>query len=134
MLVVDPERVNQMDSIVERDDTRIGDITEVKELYNRLDLKLNGTKQHLKNLYDTTVTHMNVYNAKVDSIKKAIPDSHVEVDDLNGGGDHLQVNVVSSAFAGLTLVQQHQLVYKALQSELQTEAIHALSLTTSTPN
>ena len=46
MVVVDPDRVEKMDEIVVRDDTRVGDITEVKELYNRLDLKLNGTKQH----------------------------------------------------------------------------------------
>ena len=51
MVVVDPDRVEKMDEIVVRDDTRVGDITEVKELYNRLDLKLNGTKQHLKNLF-----------------------------------------------------------------------------------
>tara|TARA_Y100000588_G_C14029684_1_gene828069 strand:- start:162 stop:668 length:507 start_codon:yes stop_codon:yes gene_type:complete len=82
MLVVDPERVNQMDNIVERDDTRIGDITEVKELYNRLDLKLNGTKQHLKNLYDTTVTHMNVYNAKVDSINNTFSKLDLKLDQL----------------------------------------------------
>ena len=50
MVVIDPERVNQMENIVERDDDRIGDITKVTELYDRLDLKLNGTKQHLKKL------------------------------------------------------------------------------------
>ena len=58
----------------------------------------------------------------------------VEVIDLTGGGDHLQVTVVSSAFAGLSRVKQHQLVYGALRSELASEAIHALALQTSTPN
>jgi len=56
------------------------------------------------------------------------------VEDLTGGGDHLQVTVVSSAFAGLSRVKQHQLVYGALRSELASEAIHALALQTSTPN
>ena len=55
------------------------------------------------------------------------------MEDLSGSGDHLQVNVISSAFAGLPLVRQHQLVYGALKDELATEAIHALALNTSTP-
>ncbi len=67
-------------------------------------------------------------------IRRALPDAHVTVEDLSGGGDHLQVNVVSKAFAGLSLIHQHQLVYGALQNELATEAIHALALKTSTPD
>ena len=67
------------------------------------------------------------------SIKKVLPDAQVKIEDLNGGGDHLHVDVVSSAFAGLSRVQQHQMIYKALQQELASEAIHALALKTSTP-
>ena len=67
------------------------------------------------------------------SIKKILPDAQVKVEDINGGGDHLQVNVVSSAFSGLSKVQQHQIIYKALHKELASEAIHALALKTSTP-
>ena len=66
-------------------------------------------------------------------IKQSLPDAQIDVKDL-GGGDHLEVNVVSAKFNGLTLVQQHQLVYGALKNELKTEAIHALALTTSTPH
>ena len=68
------------------------------------------------------------------AIHQALPDASVEVEDLTGGGDHLQVSVVSGAFAGLSRVKQHQLVYGALRSELASEAIHALALQTSTPN
>ena len=68
------------------------------------------------------------------AIKRAIPDSKVTVEDLSGGGDHLQVDVVSPAFAGLSLIRQHQMVYGALKEELATEAIHALALNTSTPH
>ena len=68
------------------------------------------------------------------AISQALPDARVEVEDLTGGGDHLQVTEVSSAFAGLSRVKQHQLVYGALRSELASEAIHALALQTSTPN
>ena len=66
-------------------------------------------------------------------IKQSIPDAQIDVKDL-GGGDHLEVNVVSAKFNGLNLVQQHQLVYGALKNELKTETIHALALTTSTPH
>lgn len=67
------------------------------------------------------------------AITQAMPDASVEVEDLTGGGDHLQVTVISSAFSGLTRVKQHQLVYGALRQELASEAIHALALQTSTP-
>ena len=67
------------------------------------------------------------------AIQNAIPDAHVTVEDLTGGGDHLQVSVVSAAFEGLSRIRQHQLVYGALQQELASEAIHALALTTAVP-
>ena len=66
-------------------------------------------------------------------IRQKLPDAQIEVNDL-GGGDHLELNVVSEKFSGLSLVQQHQLVYGALKNELKTETIHALALNTSTPN
>jgi stress-induced morphogen len=68
------------------------------------------------------------------AICRALPDAAVEVEDLTGGGDHLQVTVVSGAFAGLNRVKQHQMVYGALRSELASEAIHALALQTSVPS
>ena len=67
------------------------------------------------------------------AIQHALPDATVDVEDLTGGGDHLQVKVVSTAFAGRTRVQQHQMVYRALRQELASEAIHALALQTTTP-
>ena len=66
-------------------------------------------------------------------IKAEMPDAQVQVQDLTGGGDHYQVTVVSSQFAGKGLVQQHQLVYGALRQAMSTEAIHALALKTYTP-
>ena len=66
-------------------------------------------------------------------IKQSLPDAPIDVIDM-GGGDHLEVSVVSAKFAGLSLVQQHQLVYGALKNELKTETIHALALKTSTPH
>ena len=72
-------------------------------------------------------------DAVQDAIRRALPDAAVEVEDLTGGGDHLQVRVVSTAFAGLSRVKQHQLVYGALRQELASEAIHALAVHTATP-
>ncbi|MBV9387041.1 MAG: BolA family transcriptional regulator [Chroococcidiopsidaceae cyanobacterium CP_BM_ER_R8_30] len=66
-------------------------------------------------------------------IKTQMPDAQVQVQDLTGGGDHYQVVVVSSQFEGKGLVQQHQLVYGALQQAMSSEAIHALALKTYTP-
>lgn len=66
-------------------------------------------------------------------IKAGLPDAQVQVQDLTGGGDHYQVVVVSSLFEGKGLVQQHQLVYRALQQEMSSEAIHALTMKTYTP-
>ncbi|BAZ66609.1 MAG: BolA family transcriptional regulator [Pelatocladus maniniholoensis HA4357-MV3] len=66
-------------------------------------------------------------------IKAELPDAQVQVQDLTGGGDHYQVTVVSSQFAGKGLVQQHQLIYRALGQAMSSEAIHALALKTYTP-
>lgn len=66
-------------------------------------------------------------------IKAELPDAQVQVQDLTGGGDHLQAIVVSSQFEGKGLVKQHQLVYGALRQAMATEAIHALALKTYTP-
>tara|TARA_Y100001970_G_C13509530_1_gene497622 strand:+ start:208 stop:441 length:234 start_codon:yes stop_codon:yes gene_type:complete len=76
---------------------------------------------------------MNQLNKIKESIEQAIPNSEVSIEDMGGTGDHLQVNVVSSAFENLSLIQQHQLVYGALQREFASETIHALALNTSHP-
>ena len=62
-------------------------------------------------------------------IKQALPDAEVEIDDLRGDGDHYAARVVSRAFAGLTRVKQHQLVYEALDGRMGGE-LHALALQT----
>tara|TARA_B100000242_G_scaffold255113_1_gene198035 strand:+ start:206 stop:436 length:231 start_codon:yes stop_codon:yes gene_type:complete len=72
-------------------------------------------------------------NAVINLITKKLPSSQVSVENIKGN-DHLQVTVIASEFNGLSLVQQHQLVYSALKEELASEAIHALALKTSIPN
>jgi stress-induced morphogen len=61
-------------------------------------------------------------------IAAALPGAVVQVADTTGAGDHFEVAVRAAAFAGKTLVEQHQLVYGALGG-LMAE-IHALSVQT----
>ncbi len=65
-------------------------------------------------------------------IKEALPDAQVQLKDLRGDGDHYQVTVESAAFTGKTRIQQHQMVYAALQGRVG-GVLHALALTTSAP-
>lgn len=65
-------------------------------------------------------------------IKTALPDAEIEIRDLAGDGDHYAATVVSPAFAGKSRVQQHQMVYAALQGNMG-GALHALALQTSAP-
>ncbi|BDA66832.1 BolA family transcriptional regulator [Dulcicalothrix desertica PCC 7102] len=64
-------------------------------------------------------------------IQAALPDAQVNVQSQDG--EHFDVTVVSSQFANKGLVQQHQLVYRAVQQAMSSEAIHALALKTYTP-
>ena len=63
-------------------------------------------------------------------IEKGMPGAEVSVD---GDGRHFEAVIVSDAFAGKTMLQQHRLVYAALGDSFATEAVHALSLRTFTP-
>ena len=65
-------------------------------------------------------------------IKEKIPDAEITLEDLAGDNDHWAATIVSSVFAGKTRVQQHQLVYQALQGRMGGE-LHALALQTSAP-
>jgi stress-induced morphogen len=65
-------------------------------------------------------------------IREALPDARIEIKDLAGDGDHYAATVVSSAFKGKTRVQQHQMVYSALQGRMG-GVLLALALTTSAP-
>ena len=63
------------------------------------------------------------------SLEAGLPCEHVEV---SGDGAHFEAVIVSEAFAGLSRVRQHQLVYGALGDRMR-EEIHALSMQTFTP-
>ena len=65
-------------------------------------------------------------------VKEQINVESISASDMTGGGDHWQLAVVSIEFEGKTLVEQHQMVYKALGPWMHKE-IHALALSTKTP-
>ncbi|MDD9880169.1 MAG: BolA/IbaG family iron-sulfur metabolism protein [Candidatus Marinimicrobia bacterium] len=65
-------------------------------------------------------------------IESGIPDAKVEVVDTTGTKDHFSAVVISDSFDGLNLVEQHQVVYKAVGDHM-TREIHALQLKTYSP-
>lgn len=66
-------------------------------------------------------------------IQEALPGAQVKIADLTGGGDHYQVEVISEAFAGVTPIKRHRMVYAPLKDVLG-GALHAMALTTKTPD
>ncbi|HRJ62260.1 MAG TPA: BolA family transcriptional regulator [Azospirillaceae bacterium] len=65
-------------------------------------------------------------------IKEGLPGAKVMIEDLRGDGDHYAAHVETAAFKGKSRVQQHQMVYAALQGKMGGE-LHALALTTAVP-
>ena len=62
---------------------------------------------------------------------EAFPEaSELDVEDRTGTGDHFQVTVASPRFRGLSLVEQHRLVYDALARPLADGTIHELRIRT----
>jgi len=65
-------------------------------------------------------------------IEQGLPGAEVIV--RGDDGVHFEAIVISDAFVGKTLLQQHRLVYAALGGRMETEEIHALALKTYTPD
>jgi stress-induced morphogen len=64
-------------------------------------------------------------------LRDAFPDAtELSVTDRTGGGDHFHVRVTSARLNGLSLVDQHKLVYQALAEPLADGTIHELRITT----
>lgn len=66
------------------------------------------------------------------TIEENLPGAAVEVTDLTGTGDHIQVKVVSAAFEGKTPIQRHRMIYAMFPADVG-GAIHALSIQAKTP-
>ena len=65
-------------------------------------------------------------------IQTAFPDATITITDLAGDGDHYSAEIISEVFLGKSRIQQHQMVYAALQGKMG-GALHALALKTSAP-
>jgi len=63
-------------------------------------------------------------------IRQGLRCDHVRVQ--GNDGQHFEAVIVSPEFTDKNMVQQHQLVYKALGDRMRSE-IHALSIRTMTP-
>lgn len=66
-------------------------------------------------------------------IKTAIPDAEIVINDLRGDGDHYAAFVKSAEFIGKNRLQQHKMVYDALEGRMGSE-LHALALQTDVPS
>ena len=66
-------------------------------------------------------------------IMSAFPDSTVELKDLAGDSNHYSAKIISKIFNGKSKIEQHKMVYKALQGKMGNE-LHALALTTEEKN
>jgi stress-induced morphogen len=71
----------------------------------------------------------------MDEVKNLIvsnlPESHVEVSDMTGTMDHLEILVVSDEFKGKVKLAQHQIVMDILSESLK-EKVHAVKIKTMT--
>jgi stress-induced morphogen len=78
-----------------------------------------------------TINAMTAVDSLRSLLERAFPDAaELAVLDRTGGGDHFHVTVASPRFAGLSLVDQHRLVYDALATPLADGTIHELRIKT----
>jgi len=78
--------------------------------------------------YDVCVTTTDLLEH---ALRQSFPGAtELAVIDRTGGGDHFQVVVADARFEGLSLVDQHRLVYEALDGPLQDGTIHELRIKT----
>ena len=63
-------------------------------------------------------------------LRDAFPEAEVTVTDRTGGGDHFLVEVTSSRFDGLSLLEQHKLVNEALAAPFAAGTIHEMRIKT----
>ena len=66
-------------------------------------------------------------------IETLAPGTSAEVMDLTGTMDHYRAIVISPAFEGKMMIEQHRMVFKTVQTEVDSGELHALTLKTFTP-
>jgi len=65
-------------------------------------------------------------------IRATFPDATVEASDWSGTGDHYDVRVASAGFRGISLLDQHRMVYSAVDAALKDGRLHAIQIKTET--
>lgn len=66
-------------------------------------------------------------------IETLAPETVATIKDLTGTQDHWQAVIVSPAFEGKMMLDQHKMIYALLDAEIQSNEVHALTLKTYTP-
>lgn len=65
------------------------------------------------------------------SLRSAFADAEITV---NGDGYHYQITIISNEFLGLNKVKRQQAIYKVLNEEIKSGALHAVSINALTVN
>ncbi|MBS0185914.1 MAG: BolA family transcriptional regulator [Proteobacteria bacterium] len=74
---------------------------------------------------------MPIQHSEIDRLlRQAFPTATIYLQDTHGDQDHYSVHVISKEFLGKSRVEQHKMVYEALQGCMKQE-LHALSIKTS---
>lgn len=66
-------------------------------------------------------------------IETLAPETQAQIIDLTGTQDHYQALIVSPAFEGKLMIDQHRMVMALLQKEIDSGEVHALTMKTYTP-
>jgi len=76
---------------------------------------------------------MTIREQVAERIRREIPHARVEIVDLTGTDDHFEARVVSPAFAGMSPIERHRMVYRPLREWIEDDTVHALSVRAWTP-
>lgn len=60
-------------------------------------------------------------------LKAKFPDASIQLSDMTGGGDHLELEIESVQFKSKSPIQQHRMIYEAL-GDLMNGSVHALKI------
>jgi len=66
-------------------------------------------------------------------LEELAPGTRAQVTDLTGTQDHYQATIVSPAFSGKMMIDQHRMIFALVQNEVDSGEVHALTLKTFTP-
>ncbi|NDD91909.1 BolA family transcriptional regulator [bacterium] len=67
-------------------------------------------------------------------LESMAPGTRAQVTDLTGTQDHWQAVIISPAFEGKMMIDQHRMVMKHMQAEIDSGVVHALTIKTYAPS